>query len=258
MFQGLPRVASRLVMVTLALFLAACSGQVDPAPGAINDPYERLNRRFHESSKKSDRRVLRPVAVAYATTVPPAMQESISNFRLNLATPGIVLNDLLQFRAEDAIVNTYRFAVNTVVGLGGLVDVAGQFGVPARETDFGATLHFWRVKEGAYLELPVLGPMTERDLAGRVGDIALNPLGYLLPTPERYYVSGAGIGTRVLDRLGKRGRFAGAVDSVLYDSVDSYAQTRNAYLQKRRYELRRGATVGEDPYAEIYSDPYAE
>jgi len=254
---------ARLAVCAIPVFLTACTGAVDPAPGSINDPYESVNRRIHERSKATDRAVLRPVSVSYAETVPVGLQESIGNFAQNFSTPRYVVNDILQMQAEDAIVNTYRFAVNTTVGIGGLIDVAGIFGVPARESDFGETLHFWRVPEGAYLSLPVVGPSTERDLAGKVADTFLNPLGYLIPSPERYAATAAG----VFDRVGKRGRFARTVDSVLYDSADSYAQTRSTYLQSRRYQLGGGAAGadayddpygGSDAYADPYEDPYVE
>jgi len=253
------RITARLAVFALPALLAACSGAVDPAPGSINDPYEPLNRRIHERTKATDRAVLRPVSVSYAETVPVGLQQSIGNFAQNFATPRYVVNDILQMQPEDAIVNTYRFAVNTTVGIGGLIDVAGLFGVPARESDFGETLHFWRVPEGAFLSLPVLGPSTERDLAGRVVDRVLDPMSYVVPSPERYAATAAG----VFDRVGKRGRFARTVDGVLYESADSYAQTRSAYLQNRRYELRgraAGAEAYDDPYgaSDAYADPYED
>lgn len=247
----------------MTVFLAACSGEVDPAPGSINDPYESVNRAIHEGTRRADRKVLRPVSVSYATVVPRGLQESIGNFSQNFATPGYIVNDLLQFQPEDAAVNTYRFAVNSTVGLLGLIDVAGLFGVPARESDFGGTLHFWRIPEGAYLSIPVIGPSTERDLAGKIGDGFLNPLGYIVGTPERY----AAPASSVLDRVGKRGRYSSTVDSLLYGSADSYAQTRSTYLQNRRYELGGGAASldayddpygASDPHADAYTDPYAE
>ncbi|WP_375687325.1 VacJ family lipoprotein [Pseudooceanicola sp. LIPI14-2-Ac024] len=260
-----PGTVSRILIIAgLTAALAACSGDVDPAPGTINDPYEAVNRRILEGTKRTDTALLRPVSVAYADTVPPAMQESIGSFRTNFSTPGYVVNDVLQMNAEDAAVNTFRFALNSTVGLLGLVDVAAMMGVPARETDFGETLHFWRFAEGAYVQLPVLGPSTERDVAGKVGDLFLNPLGYVIPAPERY----AGTASGVLDRVGKRGRYAETVDSVLYGSADPYAQLRNTYLQQRRYQLSGGASGASDAYddpygasdayADPYDDPYAE
>lgn len=248
-----------VALTAIPVFLTACSGPVDPAAGAINDPYEETNRRVHEFNKNSDKSVVRPLATAYAEGMPPGFHQSVGNFKTNFATPAMVVNDLLQFEAEDAMVNTFRFAVNTVVGLGGLIDVAGEFGVPARETGFGETLHFWQVPEGAYLELPFVGPSTARDAGGAIGDIALNPLNYVLPSPERY----AGLTSRVLHRMGQRGEFAATVDSVLHESADSYAQARSAYLQNRRYELG-GTSAYDDPYgtsdayADPYLDPYAE
>lgn len=244
------------------LGLAACSGAVDPAPGSINDPYESVNRRIHERTKSTDRAVVRPVAVSYATNVPRGVQAGIGNFATNFATPGMVVNDILQMQAEDALVNSYRFAVNTVLGLGGLIDVAGLVGVPLRKTDFGETLHFWRVQEGAYLSLPVLGPSTERDLAGRAGDLFLNPLSYLIPSPERYVATAAG----AIDRVGERGRYASKVDGLLHDGTDSYARTRDAYLQARRSKLSGGdesdlqgaGGADADPYLAPVLDPDAE
>ncbi|MDF1856158.1 MAG: VacJ family lipoprotein [Pseudooceanicola sp.] len=247
-----------LAIVVLPLLLSACSGSLNGADG-IHDPYEATNRVIHENNKRIDRAVIRPLALAYVEGTPPGLQESIRNFRINFSTPGMVVNDLLQLNGEDALVNTLRFALNTVVGLGGLVDVAGLHGLPARETDFGETLHFWRVTEGAYLELPLRGPTTERDAVGGLVDFFLNPMRYLLPVPERY----AGSVARVFDLAGSRGRFAETVDSVLYDSADSYIQYRNTYLQRRRYELGGDETIGDpylDPYGtgDPYVDPYTE
>jgi len=51
---------------------------------------------------------------------------------------------------------------------------------------------------------------------------------------------------------------------VLYDSADSYAQSRLIYLQNRRFDLGLDASAGyADPYADAatadpYEDPYAE
>jgi len=75
-----------------------------------------------------------------------------------------------------------------------------------------------------------------------------------LPEPERYYGTAAAVSSRLSDR----GRFTDTVDSILYESADSYAQARLIYLQNRRFEL--GASVADtslDPSADPYEDPYA-
>jgi phospholipid-binding lipoprotein MlaA len=119
----------------------------------------------------------------------------------------------------------------------------------ATDTDFGETLHVWGAREGAYVELPVLGPSTERDTWGMVVDVFTNPLTYVLESPENYY----GTVASVSSGLSNRGRYAATIDSILYDSADSYAQARSLYLQNRRFEL--GGSGG-DAYLDPYDDPY--
>jgi phospholipid-binding lipoprotein MlaA len=80
----------------------------------------------------------------------------------------------------------------------------------------------------------------------------LNPLDIALPRPERY----AGLVARGFGGLTERDRFSDTVDSVLYESADSYAQTRLIYLQNRRFEL--GEAEGGPPAEETFTDPYEE
>lgn len=251
---SLTPVARGVAAVCMALAVAGCAANPG-GPGRINDPYEEVNRRVFANNIAMDRAVIRPVSKAFVDNTPPGLHEVIGNFATNFSTPGMVVNDVLQMRAEDAFVNTIRFAVNSTLGLAGLIDVAGVFGVPARETDFGETLHFWQVEEGAYLVLPVRGPTTQRDAFGSMVDMFLNPLRYVLPVPERY----AGTAAKVLKLAGTRGRFSDTVDGLYYESADPYAQARSVFLQKRRYELG-GAAQLDDPYAggEDYVDPYLE
>ena len=171
----------------------------------------------------------------------------VGNFGSNLSLPGKVVNSLLQGRPEPAVKNTFRFALNTTLGLGGLFDPAGaDFALPEIDTDFGETLHVWGVPSGAYLELPVLGPSTERDLAGKIVDFVLiDPLDSVLSDEQKL----AGRAGRIISKAGERARFGSTVDSVLHESADSYAQTRLLYMQHRRHELKQEEDAI-DPYAE--------
>lgn len=244
------------------VLLTACTlpGPDEVSRDGIFDPYEARNRKVHESSKRLDREVLRPVALAYAENVPDTAQILIGNFADNLSVPGAVVNQLLQVDLQGALHNTVRFGVNSTLGFGGIFDVAADFGIEEDDSDFGATLAVWGVPEGAYLELPVIGPSTERDAIGVAVDLVLDPLN-AIARPHSYYLKGA----RIVARVGKRGRFASNVDSILYASADSYAQTRLLYLQNRRFELDQAGAGGDggeiDPYSELYDDeidPYSE
>ncbi|ARJ69650.1 ABC transporter [Paracoccus contaminans] len=245
------------------LLLGGCAA--GPQGGPIADPYEPMNRRVHAFNTALDARVLRPLGQAVRPaarpagggTAPPAARapgqpdtsalDMISNFGANLSLPGKVVNHLLQGRPRPAASNTARFALNTALGLGGLFDPAGRdFALPETDTDFGETLHVWGVPAGAYLELPVLGPSSERDAAGKIVDLLLiDPLQGVL-TPEQKL---AGTAARILSKAGERARFGSTVDSVLHESADSYAQTRLLYSQHRRYELKQQEDII-DPYAD--------
>lgn len=245
----------RLAPVMLALGLAGCASA---PPGEIADPYEPMNRQVHAFNKSLDANLLRPVAGAVrrdgaqpqprtAAGGPPGVLEMAGNFGSNLSLPGKVVNSLLQGRPEPAVRNTFRFLVNTTVGIGGLLDPAGaDFALPEIDTDFGETLHVWGVPAGAYLELPLLGPSNERDFVGKIVDFVLiDPLDNVLTDEQKL----AGTGGRVVSKAGERARFGSTVDSVLHESADSYAQARLLYTQHRRYELKQEEDAI-DPYAE--------
>ena len=232
------------------LALVACGPATLPPGDQTNDIYEERNRAAHQLNLAVDEAVLRPVSQAYGQVVPEPIRRGVSNFSSNLNQPGYVVNDILQLNLRDALRNTARFAVNTTIGLGGLIDVASEIGLDAEETDFGETLHVYGVGEGNYGEAPFLGPTTTRDFVGRAVDFALNPLRGIVDAPESYYLTGADIA----NGLNARYTFAETIDSVFYESSDSYAQTRSLYLQQRRFELG-----GSDPSAGFgYEDPYSD
>jgi phospholipid-binding lipoprotein MlaA len=241
-----------LLACATVLFLSACAQK--PAPSGITDPLEANNREVHAFNLAVDRALLRPTAQGYGKA-PSPIRQGISNFANNLDMPSDVVNGLLQARPHNAAQNTLRFVVNTTVGIGGLFDPATALGLPAKTTDFGETLHVWGASEGNYVEVPFLGPSTERDLAGKVVDFGLNPLRYILPSPEGNIATVAAAASS----LGDRHRYSDTIDSVLYESADSYAQARLLYLQNRRFEL--GQTTGaaaddafEDPYEDLYGN----
>ncbi len=254
---------ARLPIVILALALVSACATSSPdvvSRDGINDPNEARNRKVHAFNIKLDKAILRPAGRGYSKAVPDEFEDSISNFATNLAQPSMMVNSLLQGDFRGAGLSTVRFLTNTVLGFGGLVDAATEFQVPQHNTDFGETLYVWGAAEGPYVELPVVGPATRRDAVGRVVDMFTNPLTYSLPSPEKYYSTGA----KLASRLGDRGRYSETVDSILYESADSYSQARLIYLQNRRFEL--GSSGGgdaadpysDDPYSDIYEDPYAQ
>lgn len=257
-------------LVVAAALLSACAGATDP--NGINDPFEPANRKVHGFNKGVDRMLVGPASKGYGI-VPEPVKRAVGNVAATLDLPGDIANNLLQLRLVAAAENTLRLGVNLTFGLAGTIDVSSELGLQGRPTDFGETLHVWGVGEGPYMELPLVGPSTARDTVGMAVDIALDPLRVILPEKE----ATAATVLKLFSRLGDRDRFSDTVDSLLYESADSYAQARLLYLQNRRFQLGKGkgaATAGGasddgfiDPYADAtsddafidpYEDPYAQ
>jgi len=238
-----------------AAFVAVASCTAPQATG-INDPHEDDNRKTHQANRALDRALIKPVSGAYGNGLPQPVRQGIGNFASNLNLPSVVVNNLLQLKIDDALKNSTRFIINSTIGLGGVLDPATAIDLHEESSDFGETLHVWGVGEGNYVELPFVGPSTERDMAGMVVDLFTNPLSF--------GSSGAGklLGptAKGLSKLGDRYEFADTIDTILYDSADSYAQARLLYLQHRRFEL--GQELGTDALVkegeEAYEDFYAE
>lgn len=227
------------------LAVSACTA---PVPGVeFNDPFEENNRSVHAFNKGLDRAILRP-AGQVAATLPVELTARVTSFADNVGLPGMVVNGLLQGDIGGSATNTMRFILNTTIGIGGLFDPAGAIGLNEESTDFGETLAVWGVPEGAYIELPLFGPSSERDAAGFIVDLIFDPLERVGTAVQLDY----GTASRGVDLAITRGTYMDTFDGLLYDSADSYAQARLAYLQNRRFEL------GEVPPATSQIDPFSD
>lgn len=237
----------------LFISMASCTA---PQATGITDPHEAQNRETHELNRQLDRNLIRPAAGAYGSGLPLPLRQGIGNFASNLNLPGVIVNNILQLRIGKALQNSTRFLLNTTIGLGGVLDPSTAMGLHEESTDFGETLHVWGVGEGNYVELPFIGPSTERDMVGMVVDIFTNPLMLAMPRPERYM----GPVVKGFSKLGDRYDHGDMIDTILYNSADSYAQARQMFLQHRRFQLGQplGADLsfgeGEDGYEDFYAD----
>lgn len=235
--------------------LTGCASNPE-TPDGVLDPYEKQNRSVHNFNVALDRALVGPVAETYGTTVPRPGRRAIANFASNLALPGKVVNNILQLDFEGAIQNSMRFAFNSTFGLAGVLDVATEAGIPVVEADFGQTLYVWGVPEGNLVSLPVIGPSTERHLTGRVVDLFTNPLTYIIDSPDNYIVTGTAV---TLSGVDNRYEYSSTIEAILYESEDSYAQTRRLYLDNRRHQL--GIDTSEEEADEIdalFEDLYGE
>ena len=208
-----------------------------PAPNADGgepgrppyDPWEPFNRKVHSFNNVVDRAIARPLATAYTHVVPRFARTGVTNFFSNLRAPVTITNQLLQGRPADAWDSLGRFMMNSTLGLGGLFDPASKAMVPRRSEDFGQTLGAWGWRGSRYVELPFFGPRTVRDVFGLAGDMPLSPIRTIEQDRLR-------IGLQGLQLVDMRSQLM-ALDDIRDSAVDEYALTRDAWLQRRNYQI---------------------
>lgn len=209
-----------------------------------DDPYEKSNRKVFEFNNKLDKLFLRPVTDFYDKATPEFAQTSITNFFANLDDIRISINNLLQGNVVESMSDITRFFINSIFGLGGFFDVASEMGLEKHSEDFGQTLGKWGARPGPYLMLPFLGPSTTRDAFTFVGDTALAPALSLDDNAAR-------LGLISLDLINTYSAFTGIAD---IESKDQYAFLRDAYLERRKYEINDGLSEEDLSQDEDFED----
>ena len=201
-------------------------------PGAedFNDPLEDPNRAIFKFNQSVDHAVLVPVAKAYRTALPDPVRNSVRDFLYNLRAPLIFANDALQGDFGWAKDTFARFVINTTIGMGGLVDVAGRWGIPYHEQDFGVTLGVWGIAEGPYLVVPVLGPSDPRDLGGQVAEGFADPWNIVASNHHMIWIAFV---RGAVSGIDQRSRYIETLADIERTSLDYYATIRSLYRQRR-------------------------
>lgn len=199
---------------------------------AVWDPFQPLNRAFLMLNRCIDFVLLDPLSRAYGWAVPDPARHAIRRMFLNLNSPSILANDLLQLDLRDAGVTTLRFAINSTLGFGGLLDPMAENGWPGHRSDFGQTLRLVGIEPGPYFVIPLLGPTTARDGVGTLVDGFLRPQAWLLGPAERLLLT-------TTDGITLREESLQGIEALRESSVDYYTALRDAYLMNRAGELRR-------------------
>ena len=226
----------------------AMTGCASTSGGNPLDPFEATNRRIDAFNDNVDQAVLRPVAKTYRDYTPNLLQTTVQNFFGNLRDVWSVVNNGLQLKPKETVETGVRVAINSVVGLYGLLDVGTPLGLQKHPADFGQTLGYWGMPAGPYVVLPLMGPSTVRDAAALLVDSQGDPWGYINPVASRNQ------GT-VLRLVDKRARFLGMDDRLNEMALDKYSFVRDAYLQKRQAETRRGPPTDADDGQENFDRP---
>jgi phospholipid-binding lipoprotein MlaA len=222
-----PQQGSRFSCIIAGLFSLALMLLTHNA--MASDPWERANRRLYQFNDFFDTLIIRPVAVVYSNLMPSIMQQGVGNFFSNIDDVKVTLNDLLQFKLEDAASDSARVVLNTTVGVVGLIDVATPIGLEKNDEDFGQTFGAWGVPAGPYIIIPTVGSSTLRDAVGWALGLAFNPF--------FYGESSVSVPAYALEQTSTRANLL-AFDELVFG--DEYIFVREAYLQRREYLVKDG------------------
>lgn len=231
-----PTLLLKAMLISAITLLSGCATH---QASLENDAFEGYNRAMYSFNKGVDNVVLKPAAQAYDTVVPVGIDMAISNFFSNLNDITVVINDLLQFKFEQASKDFGRLALNTTVGFGGILDVATEAGYEKNNEDFGQTLGAWGVEPGSYVVLPFFGPRTVRDSFGLVGDIFTDPVTYVEGPDARNPI----LATRIINAREDLLRAEKVLDEA---AIDEYNYIRSAYLQQRQSLVYDGTPPEEE------------
>ncbi|MBN8473547.1 VacJ family lipoprotein [Sulfuritalea sp.] len=223
---------TRLKSATLALLaaglLAGCASSGNP-----KDPIEGFNRAMFAFNEGLDSLIVKPVATGYDAVLPSPIRTGVTNFFGNIDDLFIGVNNLLQGKIPEAFSDLGRVAINTTIGLLGVLDIATDAGLEKHNEDFGQTFGRWGVGNGAYVVIPVFGPRTVRDTVGLVLDVQADPVANHRPKGERDFA-------QVLRLVNGRANLLAADKVVEEAALDKYSYVRDAYLQRRRNLIHDG------------------
>jgi phospholipid-binding lipoprotein MlaA len=245
--RGLISVLMMTACLAVPTIASAQEAPADAPPAAASgDPWYGFNRSMFGVHQAVDNAVLEPVARGYRAVTPRPLRTGVLNFLRNLKGPVVFANDVLQGELGRAGTTAGRFAINTTIGIAGVFDPATSMGLERHEEDFGQTLAVWGVPSGPYVFVPVLGPTTVRDGAGRIVDVAFDPLTWAdfddVDTVRAARTVIAGIAQRevLLDQVDALERQAGDDPEALYVAY------RSAYEEAREGAIQNGRTDVQD------------
>jgi phospholipid-binding lipoprotein MlaA len=203
----------------------------------IADPIEPFNRAMYHFNDKMYFWVLKPVAQGYNTVVPEPARIGVKNFFSNLGFPARFLSLLLQADFSGAATELGRFTINTLWGVGGMLDPSSgkELNLVKQDADLGQTLGVYGIGHGFYIVWPIYGPSSPRDTLTIAGDRFLYPVSYIDP----WY---AWLGVWSYEKINYASLRIGEYESLKGAAIDPYISMRDAYIQYRLKEIKERKT----------------
>jgi phospholipid-binding lipoprotein MlaA len=214
----------------IVLLVMVCTGCA--TSGNPRDPLEGVNRTIFSLNEGVDKVALKPAAQAYEYVLPTFVRTGVTNFFGNIDDVFSGVNNLLQGKPKQGGGDFARVALNSTIGVLGLIDVATDAGFEKHDEDFGQTFGRWGVGSGPFVVIPLLGPSTVRDTVGTALDSYLE-IASVDHVPTRNSIT-------ALKIINVRASLLPADKVIEEAALDKYSYIRDAYLQRRRSQIFDG------------------
>jgi phospholipid-binding lipoprotein MlaA len=242
-------ILKRITILIVCASMIGCASIPAGSERSPDDPWEPFNRSVFSFNESLDDYLLKPITKGYRFILPKPAQQGVNNFFGNYRDIYTSANNLLQGNLSMAFSDLMRVVVNTIFGLGGLFDVATPGGLEKHKADFGQTFGVWGIPSGPYVVLPFFGPSNVRDTLGTAVDLETDYLFRLLPDVA---LRNSLTALRVVNA---RNNYYEAGDLLEGAALDKYTFTRDAYIQRRQYQIDQ-AKEGKEPSPPVYENQH--
>jgi phospholipid-binding lipoprotein MlaA len=242
-------ILKRITILIVCASMIGCASIPAGSERSPDDPWEPFNRSVFSFNESLDDYLLKPITKGYRFILPKPAQQGVDNFFGNYRDIYTSANNLLQGNLSMAFSDLMRVVVNTIFGLGGLFDVATPGGLEKHKADFGQTFGVWGIPSGPYVVLPFFGPSNVRDTLGIAVDLETDYLFRLLPDVA---LRNSLTALRVVNA---RNNYYEAGDLLEGAALDKYTFTRDAYIQRRQYQIDQ-AKEGKEPSPPVYENQH--
>ena len=215
--------------------------------------FEKTSRAIFEFNIAVDEAIIEPLAKGY-NKLPSPIKTGASNFTSNIGTLLSIPNNILQGNFDQLGHSVGSFAINTTVGIFGVLNPAEKIGLKPYKEDVGQTLGSYGIGPGCYFVLPILGPTTARDSLGLLADTYLDPFAHVT-IREKELLSSSGnnldyYSVKATSAIDFRADNDKNLESLEKNSLDFYSSVKSIYLQDRENKIQN-STESNDEWSNL-------
>jgi ABC-type transporter lipoprotein component MlaA len=133
----------------------------------IRDPIEKVNIGLIYFFLKLDKYLIKPISIPYTVLTTKDLRVGITNGFIHLRRIVNLPNSILTFRSDKLFASLGYIYTNTLLGIGGLSDIAKEFSLDEGRVKTSDVFRFYGMPEGFYMVI-IVEPATLPDLFGIV------------------------------------------------------------------------------------------